>query len=83
MMILFDSLWGALMKDFTCSQNTRLSDFDDNATRWPSDLSNIYGYDMYFKLKLMLRSTTGPYGRPVLEVAYGEMILTPPRLYGR
>ena len=25
---------------------------------------------------VMLRSTTGPYGRPVLEVAYGEMIFT-------
>ena len=23
---------------------------------------------------VMLRSTTGPYGRPVIEVAYGEMI---------
>ena len=25
---------------------------------------------------VMLRSTTGPYGRPVIEVAYGEMILS-------
>ena len=25
---------------------------------------------------VMLRSTTSPYGRPVLEVAYGEMILS-------
>ena len=25
---------------------------------------------------MMLRSTTDPYGRPVLEVAYGEMILS-------
>ena len=23
---------------------------------------------------VMLRSTTGPYGQPVIEVAYGEMI---------
>ena len=23
---------------------------------------------------MMLRSTTGPYGRPMIEVAYGEMI---------
>ena len=23
---------------------------------------------------VMLRSTTGPYGRPMVEVAYGEMI---------
>ena len=25
---------------------------------------------------VMLRSTTGPYGQPVIEVAYGEMILS-------
>ena len=25
---------------------------------------------------VMLRSTTGPYGRPMTEVAYGEMILS-------
>ena len=25
---------------------------------------------------MMLRSTTGPYGRPVIEVAYGEMIFS-------
>ena len=25
---------------------------------------------------VMLRSTTGPYGRPVIEVTYGEMILS-------
>ena len=30
---------------------------------------------MDFKLMVMLRSTTGRYGRPVIEVAYGEMIL--------
>ena len=31
---------------------------------------------MDFKLKVMLRSTTGLYGRPSIEVAYGEMILS-------
>ena len=57
------------MKDITCFQNTRLSNFDDNATKWPSDLLSIYiyiylsGHDVVFKLKVMLRSTTGPYGR--------------------
>ena len=25
---------------------------------------------------VMLRSTTGPYGRPVIEVVYGEMIFS-------
>ena len=25
---------------------------------------------------VMLRSTTGPYGRPVIEVAYGEMMFS-------
>ena len=43
-----------------------------------------YEYDMDFHMTVMLHSTTGPYGRPMIEVAYGEMIyLTPPRLYGR
>ena len=31
---------------------------------------------MGFHLMVMLRSTMGPYGRPVIEVAYGEMILS-------
>ena len=31
---------------------------------------------MDFNLMVMLRSTTGPYGRPVIEVAYGEMIFS-------
>ena len=35
-----------------------------------------YDYVMGFHLMVMLRSTTGPYGRPVIEVAYGEMILS-------
>ena len=35
-----------------------------------------HDYDMDFHVTVMLRSTTGPYGRPVMEVAYGEMILS-------
>ena len=35
-----------------------------------------YDYDTGFHLMVMLRSTTSPYGRPVIEVAYGEMILS-------
>ena len=31
---------------------------------------------MDFKLMVMLRSIMGPYGRPVIKVAYGEMILS-------
>ena len=35
------------------------------------------------EIRWWLRSTTGSYGRPVLEVAYGEFLyFTPPRLYG-
>ena len=33
-------------------------------------------YDVDFHLIVMLRSTTGRYGRPVIEVAYREMILS-------
>ena len=29
-----------------------------------------------FYVIVMLRSTTGPYGRPMLEVAYGEMLFS-------
>ena len=35
-----------------------------------------YHYVMDFNLMVMLRSTTGPYGRSVIEVAYGEMIFS-------
>ena len=36
-----------------------------------------YDPDMSFQyLMVMLRSTTGPYGRPVIEVAYREMIFS-------
>ena len=36
-----------------------------------------YDFDMTFQyLMVMLRSTTGPYGRPMTEVAYGEMLLS-------
>ena len=33
-------------------------------------------YDVDFHVTVMLCSTTDPYGRPVIEVAYGEMILS-------
>ena len=35
-----------------------------------------YDYVMDFNLLVMLRSTMGPYGRPVIEVAYEKMILS-------
>ena len=35
-----------------------------------------YDYVMSFHLMVMLRSTTGSYGRLVIEVVYGEMILS-------
>ena len=35
-----------------------------------------HDYDVDIHLTMMLRSTTGPYGRPEIEVAYGEMILS-------
>ena len=33
-----------------------------------------HDYIMGFYFVVMLCSTTGPYGRPVIEIAYGEMI---------
>ena len=35
-----------------------------------------HDYVMDFYLMVMLRSTMGPYGRPVIEVAYGKMIIS-------
>ena len=61
----------------------RFKGFDNNATRWPSDLllymymyryNHDYVMDFYFTV--MLRSTTGLYERPVIEVAYGEILLS-------
>ena len=62
---------------------------DNDATRWLCILIYIYICILYndvmrcHKDTVMLRSTTDPYGRPVLEVAYREFsYFTPPRLYG-
>ena len=63
-------------------QNMKFNDFDDGATSWLRHLLYIYiyifisDYDMDFELMVMLRSTTGRYGRSVIDVAYGEMILS-------
>ena len=35
-----------------------------------------HDYDTGFHLTIMLRSIIDPYGRPVIEVAYGEMIFS-------
>ena len=34
-----------------------------------------HDYDIDFHVRVMLRSTTGPYGQFMLKVAYGEMLL--------
>ena len=38
----------------------------------------IYNHDyvMGFYFMVILRSITGPYGQPMIEVAYGEMLLS-------
>ena len=65
-----------------CLLNANLHDFVDKATRWQCIIiySHMYIYnhesDVDFHLMVMLRSTTGPYGQPVIEVAYGEMIFS-------
>ena len=33
-------------------------------------------YVMNFYFMVILRSTTGPYGRPMIEVAYGEILFS-------
>ena len=46
-----------------------------------SYLYDDYDYDTGFYVMVMLRSTTDPYGRPMIDVAYGEMILSLHRGY--
>ena len=67
--------------------NVKFNNNDDVATRWLSIMIYVCTYkcvlydDFYFvmmrchKDTVMLRSTTGSYGRPVIEVAYGEIII--------
>ena len=37
---------------------------------------HYHDYVMDFYYMVILHSTTGPYGRPMIEVAYGEMLLS-------
>ena len=61
-------------------QNMKFKDFNDNATRWLRILI-LYICILHNDLMrghvdlVMLRSTTGSYGRRVIEVAYGEILL--------
>ena len=60
----------------------RFNAIDDNAMRWLCILIYIHiciVYDDFMRCHedmVMLRSTTGPYGRLMLEVAYGEILLS-------
>ena len=58
--------------------SVKFNDFDDKITRWLCILiyTYMYKYDYVvgFNLMVMLRSTMGSYGRPVIEVAYGEIL---------
>ena len=60
----------------------KLDGFIDEATCWLYFLLHMYiclhehAFDMGFYYMVILRSTTGPYGRPMLEVAYGETLLS-------
>ena len=57
----------------------KFDDFDDNATRWLCILIYIYMLLHNDLMRghvnmVMLRSTTGSYGQPVIEVAYEEIL---------
>ena len=55
---------------------------DDNVFLYIySYLYDDYDYNTDFHVTVMLHSTTAPYRRPMIEVAYGEMILSPHRRY--
>ena len=59
-----------------CLLSMKLNDFDHKATRWLSILIYMYNYDFHmgFHLMVMLRTTTGSYGLPIIKVAYGEIL---------
>ena len=58
----------------------QIDKFDNEAIWWLC--FNIYmclhdnDYVMNFYFMMILRSTTGPYGRPMIEVAYGEILFS-------
>ena len=60
----------------------KLTKLDNEATGWlylimyESKYMCLYIHDyvMVFLFMVILRSTTGPYGRPIVEVAYGEIL---------
>ena len=61
----------------------KFDDFDDNATKWLCILIYLYIYMLLHNDLMrghmdlvMLRSTTGSYGRPMLEVVYGETLFS-------
>ena len=58
----------------------KFNNIDDDATRWLCILTYICTiYNDFMRChedKVMLRSTTGSYGRPVIDVAYEKMILS-------
>ena len=58
-----------------------LNDFDDEATWWLCSIIYVYVFTWSwlrhgFYYLVILHSTMGPYGRPMIEVAYGEMLLS-------
>ena len=58
----------------------KFNDIDDDGTRWLCIFTYIsILHDDFMRCHedtVMLRSTTGPYRRPVIEVAYGKVILS-------
>ena len=59
----------------------KLDGFIDEATCWLYFYYlyiclHEHAFDMGFYYMVILRSTTGPYGRPMLEVEYGEILLS-------
>ena len=66
----------------------KFKDFDDNATRWLRILI-LYICILHNDLMrghedlVMLRSTTDSYGRPVIDVAYGEILFHSTEIVGK
>ena len=62
----------------------QIDKFDNEAIWWLCFNIYIYiyvclhdnDYVMNFYFMVILRSTTGPYGRPMIEVAYGEILFS-------
>ena len=81
--IILKSMWCVFCIVYDNVHGLQIYEFNDKATWWPYSIIHTYVFTwswlrhgFLFIFMVILRSTTGPYGRPMIEVAYGEMLLS-------